>query len=56
MSFSGSNYGGGATICHRDPQGATGAEKCPNMGRLLANLKFTLRGESEMMAAILDSA
>jgi glycine betaine/proline transport system substrate-binding protein len=28
--------------------------QCPNMGRLLANLKFTLRGESEMMAAILD--
>jgi len=28
--------------------------ECPNIGRLLANLKFTLRGESEMMSAILD--
>jgi len=30
------------------------AAECPNVGRLLANLKFSLRGESEMMAAILD--
>jgi glycine betaine/proline transport system substrate-binding protein len=28
--------------------------ECPNVGRLLVNLKFSLRGESEMMAAILD--
>jgi glycine betaine/proline transport system substrate-binding protein len=28
--------------------------ECPNVGRLLHNLHFTLRGESEMMAAILD--
>jgi glycine betaine/proline transport system substrate-binding protein len=28
--------------------------ECPNVGRLLANLKFSLRGESEMMDAILD--
>ncbi len=28
--------------------------ECPNIGRLLANLKFSLRGESEMMSAILD--
>ncbi len=28
--------------------------ECPNIGRLLANLKFSLRGESEMMGAILD--
>ena len=28
--------------------------ECPNVGRLLTNLKFTLRGESEMMDAILD--
>ena len=27
---------------------------CPNLGRLLRNLKFTLRGESEVMGAILD--
>jgi glycine betaine/proline transport system substrate-binding protein len=43
---------GGATIYTVTRKGY-GAE-CPNMGRLLANLKFTLRGESEMMAAILD--
>jgi glycine betaine/proline transport system substrate-binding protein len=30
------------------------SQQCPNLGRLLHNLKFTLRGESEMMAAILD--
>ena len=28
--------------------------QCPNVGRLLHNLRFTLRGESELMAAILD--
>ena len=28
--------------------------QCPNLGRLLKNLKFTLRGENEMMSAILD--
>ena len=27
---------------------------CPNLGRLLHQLKFTLRGESEIMAAILE--
>ena len=48
----GANYGG-ATVLHRDPQVATGSD-CPYVGRLLDNLKFTLRGESEMMAAILD--
>ena len=47
----GPNYGG-ATIYTVTRKGY-GAE-CPNVGRLLANLKFTLRGESEMMAAILD--
>ena len=47
----GPNYGG-ATIYTVTRKGY-GAE-CPNIGRLLANLKFTLRGESEMMAAILD--
>jgi glycine betaine/proline transport system substrate-binding protein len=30
------------------------SSECPNVGRLLNNLKFSLRGESEMMAAILD--
>jgi glycine betaine/proline transport system substrate-binding protein len=47
----GANYGG-ATIYTVTRLGY--AEACPNVGRLLTNLKFTLRGESEMMAAILD--
>jgi glycine betaine/proline transport system substrate-binding protein len=47
----GPNFGG-ATIYTVTRRGYSAA--CPNMGRLLANLKFTLRGESEMMAAILD--
>jgi len=47
----GPNYGG-ATIYTVTRKGYSA--QCPNMGRLLANLKFTLRGESEMMAAILD--
>jgi glycine betaine/proline transport system substrate-binding protein len=47
----GPNFGG-ATI-YTVTRKSYSAE-CPNMGRLLANLKFTLRGESEMMAAILD--
>lgn len=29
-------------------------ERCPNLGRLLRQLKFTLRGESEIMAAMLE--
>ena len=49
--FFGPNYGG-ATIYTVTRKGYS--TECPNMGRLLANLKFTLRGESEMMAAILD--
>jgi glycine betaine/proline transport system substrate-binding protein len=47
----GPNFGG-ATIYTVTRKGYSA--QCPNMGRLLANLKFTLRGESEMMAAILD--
>ncbi len=47
----GPNYGG-ATIYTVTRKGY--ADACPNVGRLLNNLKFTLRGESEMMAAILD--
>jgi len=47
----GANYGG-ATIYTVTRKGY--AEECPNVARLLDNLKFTLRGESEMMAAILD--
>jgi glycine betaine/proline transport system substrate-binding protein len=49
--FFGPNYGG-ATI-YTVTRKSYSAE-CPNMGRLLANLKFTLRGENEMMDAILD--
>jgi glycine betaine/proline transport system substrate-binding protein len=47
----GPNFGG-ATIYTVTRQGYVAA--CPNLGRLLKNLKFTLRGESEMMAGILD--
>jgi glycine betaine/proline transport system substrate-binding protein len=47
----GPNYGG-ATIYTLTRKGFS--TECPNVGRLLTNLKFTLRGESEMMAAILD--
>jgi glycine betaine/proline transport system substrate-binding protein len=47
----GANYGG-ATVYTVTRKGYAG--ECPNVGRLLDNLKFTLRGESEMMAAILD--
>jgi glycine betaine/proline transport system substrate-binding protein len=47
----GPNFGG-ATIYTVTRQGYSA--QCPNVGRLLTNLKFTLRGESEMMAAILD--
>ncbi len=47
----GPNYGG-ATIYTVTRRGYSA--ECPNIGHLLANLKFSLRGESEMMAAILD--
>jgi glycine betaine/proline transport system substrate-binding protein len=47
----GPNFGG-ATIYTVTRKGYSA--ECPNIGRLLTNLKFTLRGESEMMAAMLD--
>ena len=47
----GPNFGG-ATIYTVTRRGY--AAQCPNIARLLANLSFTLRGESEMMAGILD--
>lgn len=47
----GPNFGG-ATIYTVTRKGYSA--ECPNVGRLLANLSFTLRGESEMMAGILD--
>jgi glycine betaine/proline transport system substrate-binding protein len=43
---------GGATINTVTRAGLS--QQCPNLGRLLHNLKFTLRGESEIMAAMLD--
>jgi glycine betaine/proline transport system substrate-binding protein len=47
----GPNFGG-ATIYTVTRRGYSG--ECPNIGHLLRNLEFTLRGESEMMGAILD--
>jgi glycine betaine/proline transport system substrate-binding protein len=47
----GPNYGS-ATIYTVTRRGFSA--QCPNIGRLLENLKFTLRGETEMMAAMLD--
>jgi choline ABC transporter permease protein len=43
---------GGATIYTNVRAGYL--DECPNAGRLVRNLKFTLRGESELMAGILD--
>ena len=47
----GPNYGGATIYTLTRKNFST---ECPNVGRLLTNLKFSLRGESEMMAAILD--
>ena len=47
----GPNYGA-ATIYTNARTGYV--SECPNMGRLLKNLQFTLRGETEMMNAILN--
>ena len=47
----GPNFGG-ATIYTVARAGYTA--ECPNVGRLIGNLVFSLRGESEMMDAILD--
>ncbi|MGH8253643.1 MAG: choline ABC transporter permease subunit [Steroidobacteraceae bacterium] len=47
----GPNYGA-ATIYTTVRAGYMG--ECPNLARLLKNLQFTLRGESEMMNAILN--
>ena len=43
---------GGATV-HTNVRAGYAAE-CPNVGRLLSNLVFTLPMESEVMGAILD--
>ena len=47
----GPNFGG-ATVFTNVRAGYL--RECPNVGRLLRNLKFSLRGESEVMAGILD--
>ena len=43
---------GGATVFTNIRAGYL--RECPNVGRLVKNLRFTLRGESELMAKILD--
>jgi len=43
----------GAAVVYTNTRKGYSAE-CPNLGRLLKNVKFTLRGESEMMSAIID--
>jgi choline ABC transporter permease protein len=43
---------GGATVFTNVRVGYL--RECPNVGRLLRNLKFSLRGESEVMAGILE--
>jgi glycine betaine/proline transport system substrate-binding protein len=47
----GPNFGG-ATVYTTTRTGYS--NECPNIGRLLRNLKFTLRGEDQVMAAIID--
>ncbi len=47
----GPNFGG-ATVSTVVRAGYT--SECPNIGRLLRNLKFTPRGEDQIMAAMLD--
>jgi glycine betaine/proline transport system substrate-binding protein len=47
----GPNYGG-ATVYTNVRRGYL--QECPNVGRLVRNLKFTLRAESEIMAGILE--
>ena len=47
----GPNFGG-ATVYTVTRAGYSA--ECPNVGHLLANLQFTLRGENQMMDAILD--
>jgi glycine betaine/proline transport system substrate-binding protein len=49
--YFGPNFGG-ATVYTLAPSGYTG--KCPNVGKLLQNLKFTLGTENEMMGYMLD--
>jgi glycine betaine/proline transport system substrate-binding protein len=47
----GPNYGGASVLTNTR---AGYVQQCPNVGRLLKNLHFTTRGESEVMAGILE--
>ncbi len=47
----GSNFGGASV--YTNTRAGYSAE-CPNIGRLLSNLKFTPKGESQVMGAMLD--
>lgn len=49
--YFGPNYGG-ATVYTLAPAGYT--EECPNVGKFLENLKFTLATENEIMGYMLD--
>jgi glycine betaine/proline transport system substrate-binding protein len=51
-SVFGPNYGGAAVYTNTR---AGYTLQCPNVGRLLKNLHFTPRGESQLMASILDA-
>ncbi len=51
--YFGPNYGG-ATVYTNVRAGYT--EECPNVGKLLKNLKFSLAMENEIMGAILDDS
>jgi glycine betaine/proline transport system substrate-binding protein len=50
-SVFGPNYGGASVYTNTR---AGYAQQCPNVGRLLRNLQFTPKGESQLMASILD--
>src|SRR6202035_1802055 len=50
-SVFGPNYGGASVFTNTR---AGYSLQCPNIGRLLKNLHFTPRGESQLMASILD--
>jgi glycine betaine/proline transport system substrate-binding protein len=47
----GPNFGGAAVYTNTR---AGYSAQCPNLGRLLRNLSFTVQGESELMSSILD--
>ena len=51
-AYFGKNFGGAVIYTNAR---AGYLEQCPNLGRLLENLSFTLVGESQLMGLILDS-